>query len=89
MTKIANIKGREVLDSRGNPTVEADVIPWAAPAPLQAHPPVPAKRWNCVMVTNPVTWAKVSAKRLTQSMARSATPCWVKTPPTSAASTRS
>ena len=26
MTKIANIKGREVLDSRGNPTVEADVI---------------------------------------------------------------
>ncbi len=26
MTKIANIKAREVLDSRGNPTVEADVI---------------------------------------------------------------
>ena len=26
MSKIANIKGREVLDSRGNPTVEADVI---------------------------------------------------------------
>ena len=26
MTKIANIKGRGVLDSRGNPTVEADVI---------------------------------------------------------------
>ena len=26
MTKIAEIKGREVLDSRGNPTVEADVI---------------------------------------------------------------
>ena len=26
MTKIANIKGREVLDARGNPTVEADVI---------------------------------------------------------------
>ncbi|MBB5322810.1 phosphopyruvate hydratase [Marinobacter oulmenensis] len=26
MTKIANIKGREVLDSRGNPTVEADVV---------------------------------------------------------------
>jgi len=26
MTKIANIKGREILDSRGNPTVEADVI---------------------------------------------------------------
>ncbi|MDO6514717.1 MULTISPECIES: phosphopyruvate hydratase [unclassified Neptuniibacter] len=26
MTQIANIKAREVLDSRGNPTVEADVI---------------------------------------------------------------
>ncbi|WP_100640447.1 phosphopyruvate hydratase [Marinobacter salexigens] len=26
MTKIANIKAREVMDSRGNPTVEADVI---------------------------------------------------------------
>lgn len=26
MTKIANIKAREVLDSRGNPTVEADVV---------------------------------------------------------------
>jgi len=27
MTAIADVKGREVLDSRGNPTVEADVIP--------------------------------------------------------------
>ena len=26
MTKIVDIKGREILDSRGNPTVEADVI---------------------------------------------------------------
>ena len=26
MTRIADIKAREVLDSRGNPTVEADVI---------------------------------------------------------------
>ena len=24
--KIANVKGREILDSRGNPTVEVDVI---------------------------------------------------------------
>ena len=24
--QIANIKGREILDSRGNPTVEADVL---------------------------------------------------------------
>jgi len=26
MVKIAEIRGREILDSRGNPTVEADVI---------------------------------------------------------------
>ena len=26
MTKIADIRGREIIDSRGNPTVEADVI---------------------------------------------------------------
>jgi enolase len=26
MTEIANVKAREILDSRGNPTVEADVI---------------------------------------------------------------
>ena len=26
MTKIAEIRGREILDSRGNPTVEADVV---------------------------------------------------------------
>ena len=25
MIKISNIRGREILDSRGNPTVEADV----------------------------------------------------------------
>ena len=26
MTKIINVKGREILDSRGNPTVEVDII---------------------------------------------------------------
>ena len=26
MSKIKNVTGREVLDSRGNPTVEVDVI---------------------------------------------------------------
>lgn len=26
MTRIVDIKAREVLDSRGNPTIEADVI---------------------------------------------------------------
>ena len=26
MSKIANIRGREILDSRGNPTVEVEVV---------------------------------------------------------------
>jgi len=26
MTKIVDIRGREIIDSRGNPTVEADVV---------------------------------------------------------------
>ena len=26
MTAIVDVKGREILDSRGNPTVEADVV---------------------------------------------------------------
>ena len=26
MTKIKDVKGREILDSRGNPTIEVDVI---------------------------------------------------------------
>ncbi len=26
MTKIVDVRGREIIDSRGNPTVEADVI---------------------------------------------------------------
>jgi enolase len=26
MTRIVDIRGREIIDSRGNPTVEADVI---------------------------------------------------------------
>ena len=28
MTEIIDVKAREILDSRGNPTVEVDVIGW-------------------------------------------------------------
>ncbi len=64
MAKIVDIKGREVLDSRGNPTVEADVLldnGIIGSAPVL--PQVPAKRWNCVMATRAVTWARVSSRR--------------------------
>ena len=26
MIKIQNVKGREILDSRGNPTIEVDIV---------------------------------------------------------------
>ena len=66
MAKIVDIKGREVLDSRGNPTVEADVIPdngivGSACAP-PVLPPVPARPSSCAMATRAVTWARACWK---------------------------
>ena len=62
MTAIVNIAAREILDSRGNPTVEVDVVledgsmgraavPWAPR-------PAPARRSNCATATNPATAAR-------------------------------
>jgi hypothetical protein len=55
MSRIKDIRGREIIDSRGNPTVEADVVlesgvlgRAAVPSVL---PQVPARRWNCAMET--------------------------------------
>jgi hypothetical protein len=43
MTEIIDVKGREILDSRGNPTVEVDLTRRCPPE----HPPAPARLWNC------------------------------------------
>ena len=58
MTKIANIKAREVLDSRGNPTVEltSKTAPSEPPVHLPVLLPAPARHWSCVMVMLLVTW---------------------------------
>jgi len=49
-TKIVRVHGRQIIDSRGNPTVEADVIPKgecsAARRSLQAHPRASMKPSN-------------------------------------------
>ncbi len=61
MSKIVKVIGREIIDSRGNPTVEAEVHlgRWfRLLLRRQVLPRVPAKRWNCVMATNPVSWVK-------------------------------
>ena len=56
MSKIVDISGREILDSRGNPTVEADVIARlrcaaAAPPCPRAHRPARAKPSSCATAT--------------------------------------
>ena len=54
-TKIAKVHGRQIIDSRGNPTVEADVIledgslGRAAPFPPAHHAPENTKRSNCAI----------------------------------------
>ena len=59
MSKIVKVIGREIIDSRGNPTVEAEVhLEGGFVGPLlrrQVLLPVPAKRWNCVTVTSLVS----------------------------------
>ena len=61
-TKIISIHGREILDSRGNPTVEADVRveggPSAAPLFPPALPPANTKRSSCATATSRAIWAK-------------------------------
>lgn len=62
MSKIVKIIGREIIDSRGNPTVEAEVHLEGGFVGMAAAPSVlllvPVKLWNCAMATNPVSWVK-------------------------------
>ena len=53
--KIAEIKGREILDSRGNPTVEVDVI---LESGVMGRASVNMRLWNYVTATKPVTEEK-------------------------------
>ena len=55
--QIEKVIGREILDSRGNPTVEAEVLPQEVLHPA-AHPPANSRRWNCVTATRHVIWAR-------------------------------
>ncbi len=61
--KIEKITGREILDSRGNPTVEVDVVLESGimgrASFHRVHQPVNTKHWNCVMVTKNATEEKV------------------------------
>ncbi len=54
--KIEKIIGREVLDSRGNPTVEVDVMA-ALQFPLE-HPLVSTRLLSFATVTSHAIWAR-------------------------------
>jgi enolase len=56
MTRIVDIRGREIIDSRGNPTVEADVF---LSSGVSGRAAVPSGASTCVMVTRRATWARV------------------------------
>lgn len=68
MTIITDVYAREVLDSRGNPTVEVEVYLSPAHSDAQSfhlvHLLVPTKRLSFAMVTNPVTLVKAYCKLL-------------------------
>lgn len=57
MSKIVKIIGREIIDSRGNPTVEAEVHLEGGFVGMAAAPSGAStgsvKLWNCAMATNP------------------------------------
>ncbi len=62
MSAIVDIVGREILDSRGNPTVECDVL---LESGVMGRAAVPSgastgsrEALNCVMATKAVIWAK-------------------------------
>ena len=59
MSAIVDVVAREILDSRGNPTVEADVLLESGVMGRAAvHRPAKKKPLNCAMATSSAIWAK-------------------------------
>ena len=56
--EIEKVVGREILDSRGNPTVEAEVTLSEVPR-RAAHPPASSRRWSCATVIRQNSAARV------------------------------
>jgi hypothetical protein len=60
MAMITDIYAREIMDSRGNPTVEVEVYLEDGSMFHPVLPPVPTKRLSFATATSPVIWEKVS-----------------------------
>ena len=65
---IRDVYAREILDSRGNPTIEVEILagekPWGVQVYRRVRPPGNMKQSNCVTERH-VTWEKVWSTRLT------------------------
>ena len=64
--RIAKITGREILDSRGNPTIEADVYLEGGATGTAAVPSGAStgehEAWSCATETRPATRARASPR---------------------------
>ena len=72
MSTIIEVHAREILDSRGNPTVEADVVAVerraaAARRCRAAPPPASTRRSSCATATRSATAARACARRCATS----------------------
>ena len=78
MTAIVDIIGREILDSRGNPTVEVDVILEDGSIGRAAVPSVPRparmRRSSCATATRRAISARACKRRSRLSTVKSSMP---------------
>ena len=74
MKKILNVRAREILDSRGNPTVEVEVF-LEDHLFLPEHLPAFMKHVNCAIWMQTDIWAKASSMLYIMSIRRSLILC--------------
>ena len=79
MIKISDIRGREILDSRGNPDGRSRRRPWrrqlGRAACRPARRPARARRWNCATATSPAISARACCRPSAMSTAHCVLPC--------------
>ncbi|MFO1211713.1 MAG: hypothetical protein U1E74_03740 [Paenacidovorax caeni] len=92
MSAIVDIVGREVLDSRGNPTVECDVLLESGVMGRAAVPSGASTSSREAIELRDgdkaVTWSRACSRPWSTSTPKSARPCWAWMPRSKPSSTR-
>lgn len=87
MSDILDVYGREVLDSRGNPTVEVEVVledgSFGRAMVLRALRPAPLRHASCATATKVAIWARASRRPSSTSTTSAPMPSWASMPSTS------